>query len=55
MSIKEIENVDMDWEYPFGPNGPFVWVWGEEVVLDGSFTLPMLKQVVAQMEQSNVT
>lgn len=55
MSIKEIESADLQWEYPFGPNGPYVWVHEGEATLDGNFTLSMLKALVAQLEQSNVT
>lgn len=54
MDIKPIEAASWEAMHPFGWPGPFVYIYGDEVTLDGNFTLPMLEQLLEEMRKANV-
>ena len=48
--VKKVEAASWEAMHPFGYPGPFVYIYGDEVTLDGNFTMPMLERLLEEMK-----
>ena len=51
--VKKLESASWQDMHPFGWPGPFVYIYGNEVTLDGNFTVAMLEAVIEEMKRNS--
>lgn len=54
-NVKKVETASWEDMHPFGWPGPFVYIYGDEVTLDGNFTIAMLEALLEEMRKNSGT